>query len=175
MNENENKNEQVEQETTQEQEQTPAEQATNGDSHRDQYLRLNADFQNFKKRVEKERSEWMLIAQISIIKTFLPTIDDLERAITTAQQLQPAQDAQPETTGVWLEGFILIQKNFAKQLADLGVIEIDCSGAFNPELHEALIQSENPNIASGHITAVLNKGYTYQGKVVRHAQVSVAK
>ncbi|MFA6527077.1 MAG: nucleotide exchange factor GrpE [Candidatus Babeliales bacterium] len=171
MNENENKNDQA----INEQEETMQSEQTKSDSYREQYLRLNADLQNFKKRVEKERSEWMQLAQISILKAFLPTVDDLERAINTAQTLQTSFDPQQEGSNAWLEGFVLIQKNLAKQLADLGVTEIDCSGAFNPELHEALIQIDNPDVASGSITAVLNKGYVYQDKVIRHAQVSVAK
>ena len=171
MNENENKNEQLEQETTNEQQN----EAPKADSLLERYVRLNADFQNFKKRVEKERGEWMQLAQIAVLKTFLPTVDDLERAIATAQKLELPADPGQENSNAWLEGFMLIQKNLTKQLTDFGVSQIDCSGMFNPELHEALIQSDTPNVVSGTITAILNKGYMYQGKVVRHAQVSVAK
>lgn len=173
MNENEKNNDQ--EMNNQDTEQTPNTQSEQqNNSYREQYLRLNADLQNFKKRVEKERGEWMQLAQISILKAFIPTIDDLQRAISTAQTLHPSagDGAQPNA---WLEGFILIEKNLNKQLTDLGVIEIDCSGTFNPELHEALMQVDAPTISSGTIVAILNKGYIYQGKVIRHAQVSVAK
>lgn len=174
MNDN-NHNDALNEQTAADQEnQSTPQETQKTDSYREQFLRLNADLQNFKKRVERERGEWMQLAQISMLKAFLPTVDDLERAITTAQKLQ-AQTHESEQANAWLEGFILIHKNLVKQLTDLGVTEIDCSGMFNPELHEALMQTETPDIAAGTITAVLTKGYMFQGKIIRHAQVSVAR
>jgi molecular chaperone GrpE len=141
-------------------------------NYKDMFLRLNADFQNYKKRVEKERSEWMLVAQISILKSLLPILDDLNRAIKTADSIK---ETQPESQQEWLEGFKLIQKNLTKELDDLGVKEIATDGQFNPELHEALVQVDDQTKPSEHIVEVLSKGYTFQGKVISHAQVSVAK
>ena len=70
---------------------------------------------------------------------------------------------------------MLIQKNIKKTLADLGVNEIETTGKFNPEYHEALAQLEAPEVKSGSIVQVFSKGYMFKGKVLKHAQVSVAK
>lgn len=130
-------------------------------------LRTNADFQNFKRRVERERAEWTSLMQASVIEKMLPFVTDLERAIQSA----PAT----EGSSAWLEGFQLILKNLKKTLKDLGVEEISTTGQFNPELHEALMHVESADHASGDIVQELSKGYTLKGKVITHARVSVAK
>jgi molecular chaperone GrpE len=126
--------------------------------------------------MEKERSEWMIIAQSSILKSILPLIDDIDRAIKMAFNIKEmVSEEQKANAQSWLEGLLLIQKNMVKQLNDLGIHEIDTSKTFNPELHEALIQVEQSGKPCGSIIDVMTKGYTYQGKVIRHAQVSVAQ
>ena len=147
-----------------------AEKKTDSDqNYKEQYLRLNADLQNYKRRIEKERTEWMHLAQEKVLEPMLSIADDLDRAIENSEK-------NPEVAkSAWFEGFKLIQKNLHKALADLGVQEIPVSGDFNPELHEALVQVESPDHKSGHIVQLLNKGYTLKGKVLRHAKVSVAK
>lgn len=134
-----------------------------------QLLRVSADFANFKNRVTKERSEWEEFAQINIIGVFLPMIDDLERA------LDAAKDKVDQDGLSWLAGFELMYKNLKKSLDQLGIKEIDCSSDFDPEFHEALMQAESDEHDSGKIVQVLNKGYSFKGKVIRHAKVSVAK
>lgn len=134
-----------------------------------QLLRISADFANFKNRVTKERSEWEEFAQINIITAFLPMIDDLERA------LDVAKDKINKDCLSWLAGFELIDKNLKKSLDKLGIKEIDCSSDFDPELHEALMQTDSDKHATGQIVQVLNKGYTFKNRVIRHAKVSVAK
>jgi molecular chaperone GrpE len=157
-----------------ENEKTPqnAQEQTNEQSHepnyKELYLRTNADFQNFKRRTEKEKLEWATIMQADIITKILPTIEDLERAIQTAEQ-------KSTESASWIEGFQLILKNLKKTLTDLGVEEILTMGQFNPEFHEALVQIDSPEHASGDIVQVLSKGYTFKGKVIKHARVSVAK
>ena len=155
----ETKNQQPEQQPPQEPV-TPQPEQVN---YKELYVRLAADLQNFKRRVEKERSEWTETAQGIIVSAFLPIIEDFDRAI---ENLTP-------TTGQ--EGLVLIQKNLKKTLADLGVNEIETTGQFNPEYHEALAQVESPDHASDHIVQVFSKGYMFKGKVLKHAQVSVAK
>jgi len=138
-------------------------------NYKEQFLRLNADLQNYKRRVEKERAEWMHVAQASALEPMLSIADDLDRAIENSEK-------NPDVAqSAWFEGFKLIQKNLHKSLNDLGVQEIAATGSFNPELHEALIQVESPDHQSGHIVQLLNKGYTLKSKVLRHAKVSVAK
>jgi molecular chaperone GrpE len=132
-----------------------------------QLIQVSADFQNFKKRVEKEKTEWINIAQAEIISAFLPFIDDLERAIRSCEE----HDEKVS----WLEGFKIIQKNLKKTFDNLGVKEIDCSDEFDPQYHEALMSVDSDDHESGQIVQVLNKGYLYKDKVLRHAKVSVAK
>lgn len=134
-----------------------------------QLIRVNADFDNFRKRITKERSEWEDFAKINIIEKFLPFIDDCERA------LQVAQSDDKKENLAWLQGFEIIYKNLKKTLDKMGVKEIDCSSDFNPELHEALMEVKSKDHKKGEIVQVLNKGYTYKDIVIRHAKVSVSK
>lgn len=135
--------------------------------YKDAFVRLTADFQNYKKRVEKERFTWAIQAQMDVINPFLSIIDDIERALNSSK-------AQSEGNTLFA-GLELIQKNAEKIVKDLGIAEIDCSGKFNPDLHEALIEVDSPDHTSGDIVTVISKGYMFQAQVLRHAKVSVAK
>ena len=135
-------------------------------SLKSQLVRVNADFINFKKRVTKERAEWEDFAQINILQSFLPLIDDLERAL---------QNSEQEKGSLLFDGLNIILKNVKKTFNKLDVKEIDCSDDFNPDLHEALMQVDSKEHKGGQIVLVLNKGYTFKDKVIRHARVSVAK
>jgi len=138
--------------------------------YKELFLRANADLQNFKRRTERERTEWATLMQTNVIIKIVPVVDDLERAIQTAEQKAPADSLS------WIAGFSLILKSLKKTLQDLGVEEIQTAGrVFDPELHEALVQVDNPTHASGHIVEQFSKGFTFKGKVIKHAQVSVAK
>jgi len=151
-------------------EQKNQEQKSQEPDYREQFLRLNADMQNFKRRVDKERSEWMLIAQADIVKAFFPVIDDLSRAldVTFSQELPPEIKS-------WVDGLALVQKNIEKKLQELEIKEIVTTGKFDPELHEALMHVDSASHQSGDIVHVLSKGYTFKGKVIQYAKVSVAK
>ncbi len=138
--------------------------------YKEQYLRLNADMQNFKRRVDKERSEWMFIAQTDIVKAFFPVIDDLSRALDVTF----TQEVSPEIKS-WVDGLALMQKNIEKKLQELDIQEIVTTGKFDPERHEALMHVDSPSHQSGDIVHVLSKGYTFKGKVIQYAKVSVAK
>lgn len=137
-----------------------------------QFMRVNADFANYKRRVDIERTQWITTGQSAIINAFLPIIDDIERALTATRTACEASQTDELTPAV--EGFELIEKNLKKVLTDLGVEEIDCSGAFDPHYHEALMQTASDEHESGHIVQVLSRGYTYKDTVLRHAKVSVA-
>lgn len=137
---------------------------------RDQFLRVSADLQNFKRRVEKEKSQWVLAGQIQIIEAILPFIDELELAVKSSEKFESAQEMKP-----WIEGFAIMFNNLQKRLTALGVKEIDCSGAFDPHYHEALMQVDSPEHTSGDIVAVMQRGYLFNDHVIRHAKVNVAK
>lgn len=139
--------------------------------YKDLFMRCTADLQNFRRRVEKERAEWMQIAQAEAISKFLSIADDLERALEHMPETTTQNDEFAQT----IEGFSLIFKNFKKVLTDLGVTEVQASGPFNPEMHEAVMEAESIAHPSGHIVQTLSKGYLLNGKVIRYAKVSVAK
>jgi molecular chaperone GrpE len=131
------------------------------------YLRTNADFQNFRKRTERERAELAVLLQGDAVEQVLPIITDLETALASAEK-SGAQQA-------WLEGFTLILKNATKRLQTIGLEEIKASGQFNPAEHEALMHVDSTEHTSGQIVQVLEKGYTLKGRVIKYARVSVAK
>ncbi len=145
----------------------PEEAPVNEPNYKELYLRTNADFQNFRKRIERERTDLAHNFQADAIERLLPVIDDLDRAITAAQQ-SGVQEA-------WLDGFVLILKNAKKKLAELGVEEVANTTVFDPTIHEALMHVESANHNSGDIVQVLEKGYALKGKVIKYARVSVAK
>ena len=136
---------------------------------KDKFVRVTADLQNFQARVTKERAAWTLEARIEIIKNVLAIVDDFERALAEQRKHEDAQ------LSAWLAGFELIGKRMSKLVADYDVKEIDCSGMFDPQKHEALMQVTDPQKKSGEIVAVLQKGYQLNDIVIRPAQVSVAQ
>lgn len=138
---------------------------------KEQYLRVNADFQNFQRRVEKEKVNWINEGRKSALIFLIPMLDELDFAINSAQK----QALETKDFASWLEGFKLIQRNFEKRLSEFGVEQINCEGEFNPSLHEALMQVESPQHKSGEIVQVFKKGYMFKGDVLSHAKVSVAK
>lgn len=129
--------------------------------------RLLAEFDNFRKRTEKERVQWMDAAQVTVLKEILAVVDDFERALQAAHQ-QPAEKQD-------LIGFDLIYKALQKMLTNFGVEELVVGQQFDPELHEALLSTPVQDKASGDIVAVLQKGYRHRGVVIRPAKVSVAQ
>ena len=140
------------------------------ESYKEQFMRVQADFQNYKRRTEKERMQWITQAQVRVLETMLPLVDELDLALESSKQYEISDDMQK-----WLDGFSLMQKNLHKRLVDLGVKEIDCSGAFDPQYHEALMHVDSQDHESGAIVQVLSKGYLLGDTVLRHAKVSVAK
>lgn len=166
-----NINETVQEETALEEQvqEKSVELSAEEENFQSKFLRLNADFQNYKRRVEKERFEWMTEAQISLLDKLLPIFDELDRAIDLNKIDESTDKAE------WMKGFILIQKNWQKTFKELKVTEISDDEEFNPELHDALMQVESEDKKTGSIVQLLAKGYKYKDKVVKHAKVSVAK
>lgn len=138
------------------------------ESFKEQFLRLNADFQNFKRRVEKERADWMTSAQSNVLKKILPVFDELDNVVNLAK-------GQETAAAGWAKGLELSQKNWQKTLHELGVEEIPTSGMFDPELHEGLMQEETEEKQSGEVVKTFSKGYRFKGIIIKHAKVSVAK
>ncbi len=135
-----------------------------------QLLRVSADFENYKRRIDREKRDWLNMAQADLLERFLPFSNDLSRAMDACKREDEDGKLLP-----WVEGFEIIQKNLEKTFTDVGVTEIDCLGQFDPEFHEALVQIDSKDHESGQVVEVFNKGYMFKDKVLKHAKVSVAK
>lgn len=140
------------------------------DNWKEKCLRISADFENFKKRLAKEQSQWAESAQIQILKDLLPIIDDFDRAYQEIEK----KEKTPELT-TWFSGFSLIHTSFNKLLHKFGVSEIKNYTEFDPLYHEAVTQIESAEHRPGQIVQVFQKGYQYKDHVLRPARVSVAK
>jgi molecular chaperone GrpE len=132
-------------------------------------LRISADFENYKKRVEREKDQWIRMAQSNILFDLLSIADDFDRALNEARK------SGSDQLKVWIEGFELTKKSLDKLLAKYDVQEVKETVKFNPELHEAVMHVESPDHKSGDVVTVLQKGYVFKGHVLRPAKVSVAQ
>jgi molecular chaperone GrpE len=139
-------------------------------SWKDRCLRITADFDNFKKRTEREKSSWIKMTQANILHDLLVIVDDFERAVEEAKK-----NPSHEDFSVWFQGFELTNKSLQKLLQKYDVQEIKDHDIFNPQYHEAVMQVDSSDHISGSIVAVLQKGYLFKGEVLRPAKVSVAK
>ncbi|MFZ9980511.1 MAG: nucleotide exchange factor GrpE [Cyclobacteriaceae bacterium] len=130
---------------------------------KDKYLRLYAEFENFRRRTAKERIELISTANEHLMKSLLPVTDDFDRAE------KALKDAAPKES----EGIVLVLNKFRKILEQNGLKIMDTSsGTFDPDLHEAITQIPVPD-KSGKIIEVVEKGYLLNEKVIRHAKVVV--
>lgn len=133
----------------------------------DQYLRTHADFENVKKRLEKEKAQALEYANQNILKDILPVADTLEKALQSAKTLENGEKIA--------EGIELTLSNFHKILGKYGVELIGLDSGFDPNLHDAIMQVKNPEKEDGQIEQVLQQGYKYKERVLRPAMVSLVK
>ncbi len=140
----------------------------------EKYLRVHADFENTKKRLEKEKIQAIEYALEKFAQDLLPALDSLDMALAAVSKdnLEAAQAVEELKKGIELtiDQFI---KAFNKH--GIEVIEIEEGGEFNPHLHEALLQVEDAKKKAGEIVQVIQKGYKYKERILRPAKVSVAK
>jgi len=138
------------------------------DSHLDQWRRTAAEFSNYKKRTERERIEFQKSATAGFIMRLLPTIDDLDRAFENLPGDLSDHD--------WVNGIQMVRQKLNALLDQEGVETIDCAdGSFDPAQHEAITYEENDEHDEGEIIDVFQKGYRIGERVLRPAQVRVAK
>ena len=134
--------------------------------HLDGWQRAQADFVNYKNRVQRDQELNKSIMKGDIIRKFLPVLDDLERAL----QNRPAE------AGSWMDGIELIRKKLQAILESEGVTRIEAEGQlFDPNFHEAISHEPNETVESGHVIAVVQSGYMLGERVVRPAMVRVAQ
>jgi molecular chaperone GrpE len=153
--------EHVQQEET---EQAEEEQQPAPEPQDDRLLRLAADFENYKKRAARERQEYVTHANERLIAELIPILDDLERALTAAEQ---HEEAQLE------DGVRLVHRALAGLLERHGVSAIETDGKFDPHVHEALLSLPS-EAEEGSVIDVVQKGYKLGERVVRPARVVVA-
>ena len=135
-----------------------------------QHLRLQADFENFRRRSLKEKQESFKFGHQNLVKDLLSAVDNLERAVEHA-----AQNAGPEVKGI-LDGVELVHREILGALAKHGVSEIDASGqVFDPAFHEAMGQLPNGEVSANTVLEVLQKGYVIHDRMLRPSRVIVSR
>ena len=133
----------------------------------DRLKRQMAEFDNFRKRTEKEKAAMYEIGATDIIEKILPVLDNFERGLAAVPE--------DEKGSSFAEGIEKIYKQFVKTLEDAGVESIEAVGKqFDPNLHNAVMHVEDEKYGENEIAMELQKGYKYRGSVVRHSMVQVA-
>ncbi|HWC31333.1 MAG TPA: nucleotide exchange factor GrpE [Dehalococcoidia bacterium] len=142
-----------------------AQEKERAESYYASWQRAAADYQNFKRRVEQERSEIAQMANVAMLINLLPLVDDLERAL---------ENVDAHLAGLtWLDGVRLIYRKFQALLEMNGVTEIEADGQpFDPTVHEAVMFGEGED---GKVTSVVQKGYKLGGRVLRPSMVVVGQ
>ena len=147
-------------------EKAPAEEKKSGDyaALNDRYLRLCAEYDNFRKRSQKEKDALYGDVRANTLREFLPVYDNLVRAL-----------AQPTEDEAYKKGVEMIMAQFKATMEKLGVSEMDCLGkTFDPAFHNAVMHVDDPEKGDNEIVEVFQQGFVMGEKIVRHAMVKVA-
>lgn len=132
----------------------------------DRVQRQMAEFDNFRKRTEREKSQMFDFGAKSVIEKILPVIDNFERGFTTVDEA--------DKDDAFVQGMNQVYKQLMTELENIGVKPIEALGKeFNPDFHNAVMQVESDEYESGVVAQELMKGYMYKDTVVRHSMVSV--
>ena len=152
---------------------TPADvdsRLTEAEAKRDEYLqlaqRVQADFENYRKRAVRDQERLVAHAHERLVKELLPVLDDLERALEAAERHEEA---------TLVEGVRLVERSLRSALEKEGLREIETDGAFDPHVHEALLTQSREGVKPGSVVEVIQRGYRMGDKVVRPARVIVAE
>ncbi len=139
-------------------------------AERDEYLalaqRIQADFENYRKRAARDQERLVAHAHERLVRELLPILDDLERALEAAERHEEAQ---------LVEGVRLVEQALRGALRKEGLSEIETDGAFDPHVHEALLAQASDGAEPGSVLEVVQRGYRLGDKVVRPARVIVAE
>jgi len=141
--------------------------AVERDEYHDKYLRTEAEFDNARKRMERDTRDFVKFANENIISELFPILDSFDSAI---QQMETKEKDNP-----FLEGLKMLQKKFHKVLEENGLSVMTAVGEkFDPIKHEAVMKVKSDNHKDGHVAEEVRKGYMLNGKVLRPAMVKVA-
>lgn len=139
------------------------------DSLKDKILRISAEYDNYRKRTQKEKDSLYSVAKADTVAAFLPLLDNIEKAVKTMPEV---------TEGEWKavsDGVALIKKQLEEILKKLGVTEIPALGEqFDPELHNAVMHVEDSEKGENTVVEEFQKGFKIDDRVVRHSVVKVA-
>src|SRR5882724_686860 len=144
--------------------------AAKADENWERLLRTTADFENFKKRVTREKQEAIRYANEGLLQKLVPVLDNFDMALSAAQtgQTEAAQSLQA--------GINMIYQQMKSALVEAGLEEVDAAGkTFDPNLHEAVSQAETTEVPEGQVVQQLRKGYKLRDRLLRPATVVVAK
>lgn len=131
---------------------------------KDRYLRSLADFENFRKRAEREKSDFYKYALSGVLRELLPVLDNFDRAL---EQAEGGDDFHKGVLLIYKQLFSVLQKYGLRPIQDSNV-------PFDPAVHEAVVSEEDPSVPSHTVVAVLQKGYFLHDRVLRPAMVKVA-
>lgn len=178
--ENENLEESQTEEDLEEQEQTeetveidPLEVAqAEAAEYKDKYLRAHADFENSKRRLEKDKMNAVSYANESFAKDILAVMDSFENALAS---MENSVEDSSEVLSNMKEGVNLTFEQLKKILEKNSIKEVSCEGEFDPEVHQAIMQVESDDHDTGDVVQVMQKGYTIKDRILRPAMVSTCK
>jgi molecular chaperone GrpE len=140
------------------------------DDYRDRLLRTTAEFENYRKRVERDRAQLAEFASSDILKDVLPLVDDLERALAAT----PSTDTAA-ALAAYRAGVELIYRQVLELLRKRGVTPVDAVGVdFDPHVHQAVSQEQSPSHREGEVIEELRRGYRLGDRLLRPAMVKVA-
>ena len=135
------------------------------DELKDKLLRKQAEFDNFRRRTREEAEQLSTYVSSNVIKNFLPVLDNFGRALETSN----SEDAESLK-----KGMDLIYRQMEKSITDAGAQKIPALGEqFSPDLHEAVMNSQNPDLPDGQIDMVFEEGYKINDRVIRYSKVRV--
>jgi molecular chaperone GrpE len=139
------------------------------EEHKDGWLRTRADFDNYKKRIQRDAARSYQDAMTSVVKVFLSAADDLERALKNRPQGKEIES--------WISGIELIHQKLLTQMKNLGVERMDVNSGdeFDPNIHEAITQEDHEEFKEGQIIDVVQPGYRISDRIIRPAMVRVAR
>ncbi len=140
---------------------------------RDKYLRLSADFDNYRKRLAREKREILDFGNADRLKELLFVLDNIDRAIDLSEE---STGEKPDFVA-FLEGIKLVRTQLVASLGTFGVAGIDASRGtdFDPSYHEAVCRERSPDCGSGTIISEMQKGYLLNGRLLRPSMVSVSE
>ncbi|HVR34663.1 MAG TPA: nucleotide exchange factor GrpE [Methylomirabilota bacterium] len=147
--------------------------AAQADENWQQYLRMAADFENYRKRAARERQEAIKYASEGILQKLMPVIDNLDMAINAAGAPTDSPAASPDSLRT---GIMMIFNQLKTVLSESGLEEINAQGQpFDPHWHEAVAQEDSTGIPEGHVIRQVRKGYKLRDRLLRPASVVVAR